>query len=64
MMADTAVYIKGGGEQEILIVRGLNFLMNMLFFLLYIAIGKTIFILIILVLKLLSVHSHYSQIFK
>ena len=31
-MVDTAVHIKGGGGQEILIDKGLEFLMGMLFF--------------------------------
>ena len=44
-MLDTAVHIKGGGGQEILIDKGLEF------FLFYIALGESIFILTILVLQ-------------
>ena len=54
-MVDTAVHIKGGGGQEILIDKGLEFVNEYVVFLLfYIALGEPIFILTILVLQFLS----------
>ena len=54
-MVDTAVDIKGGGGQELLIDKGLEFVNEYVVFLLfYIALGEPIFILTILVLQFLS----------
>ena len=54
-MVDTAVHIKGGGGQEILIDKGLEFVNeHVVFFFFYIALGEPIFILTILVLQFLS----------
>ena len=55
-MVDTAVHIKGGGGQEILIDKGLKEFFDgyVVFLLFYIALGELIFILTILVLQFLS----------
>ena len=55
-MVDTAVHIKGGGGQEILIDKGLKEFFNgyVVFLLFYIALGEPSFILTILVLQFLS----------
>ena len=68
-MVDTAVDIKGGGGQEILIDKGLKEFFNgyVVFLLFYIALGEPSFILTILVLQFLSsvaTYTHCSHIFK
>ena len=51
-MVDTEVHIKGGGGQETLIDKGLEFFNGyVVFFFFYIAIGGPSFILTILVLQ-------------
>ena len=54
-MVDTAVHIKGGGGQEILIDKGLEFFNGyVVFFFFHVALGEPSFILTILVLQFLS----------
>ena len=63
-MADTAVHIKSGGGQEILIAKGLNLLMSMLFFSFLHSSRGTYFHSHNFSITVSFVRSHCSHIFK